>query len=106
MLKIDVEGAELEVLKGAKELLSGETAPTICFEYGVPKMDEGVFSYLKNVNDYHFFCLRKGNQVADMLIPIKTKKKLEPGINIFAFLASHYSRLPELSEYFSVTKNT
>ena len=52
-LKIDVEGSELDVLKGADRLLKGKQIKYIQFEYGGCFLDAGitledVFSYLKS----------------------------------------------------------
>jgi FkbM family methyltransferase len=49
-IKIDVEGYELEVLKGMKELLTQKIAVTIQFEYGRTYLDAKIF--LKDIWDF------------------------------------------------------
>lgn len=49
-LKIDVEGHELEVLKGAKNLLEAEKINLIQFEYNITHIDSRIF--LKDIFDF------------------------------------------------------
>ncbi|MGI8544955.1 MAG: FkbM family methyltransferase [Aridibacter sp.] len=41
LLKIDVEGAEFQVLKGAKQMLESQSIKCIAFEFGQPTYDMG-----------------------------------------------------------------
>ena len=38
LVKIDVEGMEIDVLRGARELLESERAPAVVFEAGAPQL--------------------------------------------------------------------
>lgn len=66
-LKIDVEGAELDVLLGAKILLEKGDIDYIQFEYGRTYLDakislEEVFAYLEKYN--YFFCAIQPNNIS------------------------------------------
>lgn len=61
-LKIDVEGAELEVLKGAGELIDAERIDFIQFEFGAGNAASGTFMrdfYQRIENNYQIFRLLK-----------------------------------------------
>jgi hypothetical protein len=68
-LKIDVEGAELDVLIGAKELLNHCRIGSIMFEVSLPQVHamnhkpEDIFDYLLGFN-YHIFGVESGGKLA------------------------------------------
>ncbi len=59
-LKIDTEGHELEVLKGAKQLLSNKVIKIIYFEYGGCYIDarillKDIFEYIDEFSNYRIY---------------------------------------------------
>ena len=59
-LKIDVEGHEFEVLRGASKMLRANKIKIIQFEYGGSYLDahvflKDIFRYFENFNNYKFF---------------------------------------------------
>ncbi|MHB8743635.1 MAG: FkbM family methyltransferase [Sulfuricaulis sp.] len=91
MIKADVEGWELEVLQGAKSLLSASNAPILCIEYSVsysPRRDQllDVYDFIRNVNGYRFFKLKNGKETISPLVKISSAADLPKHDNIFCFL--------------------
>lgn len=97
VMKVDVEGFELEVLKGASILLSGKDAPIICLEYmkDLIKGKEHAISYLQSVNKYRLFQLEKGKNTISKLYPVKDEREFKNDDNIFCFLDAHIASLPK-----------
>ena len=98
-IKIDVEGWELEVLKGAAKTLSSPNAPICIIEcshthppFGGDVQD--IYDFLCNINDYKIFRLAKGKEKSSKLIQIKSKDSLPEHDNLFCFLPRHFKRLP------------
>ena len=60
LIKIDVEGHELNVLKGAKDIIS-KNMPAILFEQSAPEIINGSSSVIKYLEDlgYEFFIIKK-----------------------------------------------
>ena len=97
LIKIDVEGFELEVLKGAKILLEGSQAPMLCVEYSnlLPKYRgtaRDIYTFIKSVNDYSFYKLKKGKGVPSELVRISREQELPDHDNVFCFLNEHLNR--------------
>ncbi|MDD3150254.1 MAG: FkbM family methyltransferase [Candidatus Gastranaerophilales bacterium] len=97
-LKIDVEGWELEVLKGAKNLLASENAPIICIEYFVTrKIQNGtpddIVQMLKD-NDYRIFKLDKGTYKISKLKDISNIKKIKRDENLICMKKFQIPQLP------------
>lgn len=92
MMKIDVEGWELEVLKGAQVLLSQSEAPMLCVEYNskVVRYKE-MYQFIMAINLYKAFILPHGNWCASRLAPLKTIDDLPDtgSYNIYFFLPVH-----------------
>lgn len=100
MLKIDVEGWELEVVKGAKRLLSSPRAPILCIEYSnLHATYKGqlldIYNFLKTVNNYHILKLKKSKERPSKLVRIENPAELPFHDNIFCFLPSHLEGLPK-----------
>jgi FkbM family methyltransferase len=98
MMKIDVEGFELEVLKGSAKLLAGKNAPIVCIEYMeglVKNKGDNAFSYLRKINNYRFYQLSQGKNLISKLIPVENMSEFKNDDNIFCFLDSHIASLPK-----------
>lgn len=97
MMKIDVEGWELEVLKGAQRLLSQPEAPILCVEYNskVPGYKE-MYELIMTINAYRAFMLPHGNWHASRLMQVKSANDLPDmgSFNIYFFLPVHRQSLP------------
>lgn len=87
MIKIDVEGWELKVLKGAEKILKSNNPPALCVEY-VRKYNEnntGLYNYIREVNNYKVYKLKRGKQSISTLTEVKTESDLPTHDNIFCF---------------------
>jgi FkbM family methyltransferase len=94
VIKIDVEGAELGVLKGSESVVAG-CRPTIIFESG-PQLDEGL-GYSKQ-DLWQWFADRS----YAVLIPDRVAHE-DPGLGLESFLDSH--RYPwRTRNYFAIAK--
>lgn len=98
-IKIDVEGWELEVLKGAGATLSAHDAPICIIEcstlrpmYGGETQD--IYTFLRKINSYRIFHLARGKERPSKLVEIKEKENLPEHDNIFCFLPGHIKKLP------------
>jgi FkbM family methyltransferase len=99
MIKIDVEGWELYVLKGAKFLLHNYDAPIICVEYskltGDNKNPIDLYNFIAEVNNYQIYKLKKGKGIPSKLTKIKDTSDLPIHDNLFCFLPIHLKDLPK-----------
>lgn len=98
MIKADVEGWELDLLLGAKSLLSGKNAPILCIEYSTsysPRREKllDVYDFIHSVNKYEFFKLRHGKETISRLIKINKPGDLPQHDNIFCFLPGHQEEI-------------
>ena len=94
LIKIDVEGFELEVLKGAKKLVSSSQAPALCVEFSILHPTYGgnihdIYNFIKETNSYLLFKLKRGKGVPSKLIKINNEKELPNHDNVFCFLEKH-----------------
>ena len=88
MLKIDVEGFELDVLRGCESWLSGRHAPVICVEYGVyPSASEPLLAFLAALPGYQLFQLSGTKRYASRLDQLSRAQRFRPGDNIFCIPA-------------------
>jgi len=97
-IKIDVEGFELSVLKGAEKTLSKENAPIICIEYvkrlqSLNNNDLSIFEYIKKVNNYRLFQLEKTSNTISKLKEVFNEKNLRDCDNVYCFTEAHIKSL-------------
>lgn len=95
MIKLDVEGAELGVLRGAEQLLRSPGAPVVCFEQGVLGSDAGVADFLRSCNEYRFYRFRVGQNTDGPLVALADIGDAYPGENVIACTPAHAGLLPE-----------
>ena len=100
MIKADVEGWELDVLKGGEKLLSTSNAPILCIEYSVsysPRREQlhDVYDFIRNINNYQFFKLKNGKETISPLTRITSIADLPKHDNIFCFLPHHITEIGE-----------
>jgi len=98
MVKIDVEGWELEVLKGSKNLLSSPSAPIICVEYSNLHKTQGgqllnIYDFILSINHYQIYKLEKGKSRKSRLIRISSAEDLPYHDNLFCFLPADLENL-------------
>jgi FkbM family methyltransferase len=97
MIKIDVEGWELEVLKGAQALLSHTEAPILCVEYNKQLSgDKVVYDFITSINTYEVYILPHGNWHASRLIRVQSLAELpaKGSFNFYCFLPVHWQSIP------------
>jgi len=99
-IKIDVEGWELEVLKGAKTLLSSKKAPACIIEYSKSHPTFGgktqeIFTFFRSINKYRIFCLKLGKGTPSKLDMVQDINYLPYHDNLFCLLPEHIKRLPK-----------
>jgi len=99
-MKIDVEGYELEVLQGAKQLLSSSDAPILCIECntslnGIEGKDIfAIFDFIKDCNSsFSFYQLSKTSHVVSKLKQIYSCNELNTNDNLYCFLPKHKTQL-------------
>lgn len=98
MVKIDVEGWELEVLKGSRRLLSQPQSPIICVEYShshrlYAGIQEDVYQFICSSNNYKIFKLARGKEFISCLEPVTGFADLPRHDNLFCFLPSHLEEI-------------
>ncbi|MEO8471020.1 MAG: FkbM family methyltransferase [Chryseolinea sp.] len=99
LMKVDVEGWELEVMKGSGSILSSPSAPGLVVECNTLTSSIGgktsaLYDFIKTVNSYKVFRLTHGKEKVSKLREIKTAKDLPAEDNLFCFLPDHIKMLP------------
>ncbi|KPK96609.1 MAG: hypothetical protein AMJ95_13285 [Omnitrophica WOR_2 bacterium SM23_72] len=100
MIKIDVEGWEMEVLRGAKKILGHPQAPMVCIEYShrhpvysAEPLD--IYRYILSLNGYRIYKLQEGKERISRLEEIHEVTQLPVHDNLFCFLPKHLGILPK-----------
>ncbi len=101
LVKIDVEGYELNVLKGAKPyLLESPSPPALIVEFSISRTNTfgedttPLFTFLKELSRYRFFRSAGGKEKDSRLIEIKDKSDLPEHDNVFCLTEKHLNELP------------
>ena len=101
-IKIDVEGFELEVIKGAKNILNKPNAPILIVEYSEECLTRAnqtiqeLTELISSCNKYTFYKLTRKKGRVGQLIEIQSIDQLNNNDNFFCFLKEHteaYSNL-------------
>jgi FkbM family methyltransferase len=99
-IKIDVEGSELELLKGASELFQHSPKPTICMEYSEEVSRDNnindLYNFLKNELGYILFKSKLGKERVSKLIEINTMNDLPQHDNIYCIDSIKLKSLPDI----------
>ncbi|MDX1348779.1 MAG: FkbM family methyltransferase [Putridiphycobacter sp.] len=86
VLKIDVEGYEFEVLKGAEQIIKTDR-PYLIVEYSVDRNNtissDKLFHWLQTLASYRLYKLKHGKERTSALVEIKTVADLPVHDNIF-----------------------
>jgi FkbM family methyltransferase len=98
VIKADVEGWELELVRGGRALLAGAEAPALCLEYSAaysPRSGElpELYEFVRSVNAYRVYKLRHGKETCSPLVPVRDLRDLPRHDNIFCLLPHHADAL-------------
>lgn len=96
LLKADVEGHELQLLKGARSKLSTLNPPALILECGhLSTSDQhDLFDFIKGVNEYRIFKLKGTKRKISPLLEVQSSSDLPEEDNIFCLTTKHLSGIP------------
>ncbi len=91
LIKIDVEGFELEVLRGCGKLLASEKAPMLILEFSNSRNinSNQLYQFVKGVNSYSFYKSKGSKKRRSKLVEIRSEEDLPKHDNVYCFLHSH-----------------
>lgn len=96
VVKVDVEGYELEVLRGMKKLLGASSPPMLIVESctGIDRVGHihSLFDALRKYG-YHIFSTLKGKNWASQLVEVTHADLMPKHDNVYAFTSSHLQDL-------------
>ena len=95
VIKIDVEGFELNILKGTSKLLKSSEAPILIIEYNtfIPQSSgktNDIYNFISTINNYSIY---KFHIQKRRLYKIYKEEELPKFCNLFCFLDSHINKL-------------
>jgi len=99
LIKIDVEGWEMEVLKGGKQFFSSTNAPAIIIECSKDRVNQkddrsNIYDEIKKLNNYRIFKLKNKKERKGRLVEVKNEMDLPQHDNLFCFLENQLKHLP------------
>lgn len=88
LIKIDVEGFEMDVLLGMEELLLSKEVPALIIECSAERSNnyssvDDIYHHLEKTGRYKIFKLSRGKERSGKLIEIRSRKDLPVHDNIF-----------------------
>ena len=97
-LKVDVEGWELEVLRGAVGLLGGQAPPMCIVECSRLHPPHGsdcaaLFQFVVDVNRYKVFRLSRGKEIPSRLVEVPSASHLPLHDNLICLTPEHLDQL-------------
>ncbi|MFC2101764.1 FkbM family methyltransferase [Bacteroidota bacterium] len=98
-IKIDIEGYELEALKGSGLILKGTDPPILILECSETRQNlnattADLYNYIKEVNLYRVFKQRSGKERISKLVEITQANQLPRHDNIYCFPEREIATLP------------
>lgn len=105
LLKIDVEGFEMEVLKGSNGILSAENGPILVVECSNTRSNFNydmvdLFDFLTVNHGYHIFKFSISKEKVSKLVRVNSVEELPEHDNILAFKDMHLKSLSGLTSIF------
>ena len=100
MVKLDIEGYELEALMGAGRLLEKENAPMLIVECSEKRENaqgsspEDLYSFLMELGHYRIFRGRKDKGRTSRLVEVSSTRNLPRHDNIYCFTKRHLEKIP------------
>ena len=100
LIKIDIEGYELEALKGAMDLLDGGSPPMLIVEYSESRENthgyntDELYEFLINRTPYRLFKSKGGKEKVSRLVEVTARNELPHHDNIYCFTDQHMQQIP------------
>lgn len=101
LIKIDVEGFELEVLKGSADILSSLHPPMLIVECSSNRENTfgeditALYNFIQQMNNYRFYKSKGTKERISKLIEIKSAENLPIHDNIYCFTNEHLKTIPK-----------
>ena len=98
LVKVDIEGFELEALKGFGSFLKGNSAPILILESSNNRDNfnstkEDLYDFIKEINLYKIYKLEHGKEKISKLVEVNYKSELPNHDNIVCLLGDHLSSI-------------
>lgn len=100
LIKIDIEGYELEALKGAGEILSGNNPPMLIVECSELRENthgfksDDLYNFLIGLDHYRLFKSKSGKGRVSRLCEILNQSEMPQHDNIYCFTKHHLKAIP------------
>jgi FkbM family methyltransferase len=98
LIKIDIEGYELNALKGAENILKIENPPALIIEYSNEthnyKDPTPIYDFLINLHQYRIFKPKVWKGEIGQLVEINEPSALPKHDNLYCFTEAHLNKIP------------